>query len=132
MPDKPHISGVIYKNDLPVMDREQIDMLLMLDDEEDSTGLVRELFELFKNESAEKLKALESVCASGDAQGLRYMVHFVAGSAGSLGLTRLCQFYRAVEVAVATGELTDLSQCAAPIRSEFVYACEAFRKEMEV
>lgn len=130
MSNNPQIPGVNFENDLPVMDREQIDMLLMLDDDDDSSQLVRELFVLFKDESAEKLKALESVCDSGDADTLRKIVHFVAGSAGNLGLTRLSQFYRALEAAIDTGALTDLSQCAAPIRSEFVDACEAFRKEM--
>jgi hypothetical protein len=47
MSDIPHILGVNFTSDLPAMDREQIDMLLMLDDGEDSTFFVRELFELF-------------------------------------------------------------------------------------
>ena len=127
------IPGVVFDQSIPVMDREQIDMLLMVDDgEDDSTALVRELFELFQGESADKLKSLDSVCAANDADELRKIVHFIAGSAGNLGLAYLSGFYRGVEQAVDEGRLTELSLCAEPIRTAFEDASKAFGAEFEI
>ncbi len=133
MSQKIDIPGVAFDPSTPVMDREQIDMLLMVGDgEDDSTALVRELFGLFKGESSDKLKSLDSVCAANDTDELRKMVHFIAGSAGNLGLAHLSGFYRGVEQAIDEGGLTDLSQCADPIRSAFEDGCAAFGAEFEV
>lgn len=127
------LPGVDFDQSIPAMDREQIDMLLMVDDsEDDSTALVRELFDLFQGESAEKLKGLGAVCAANDAVELRKIVHFIAGSAGNLGLSYLSSFYRSVEHALDVGTLTDLSHCEAPIHKAFIDACEAFRGEFGV
>ncbi|HAQ57455.1 MAG TPA: hypothetical protein DEA16_03045 [Opitutae bacterium] len=128
-----YISGVNYDQSIPVMDREQIDMLLMIDaGDDDSATLVQELFELFKSESSDKFKKLDVVCAANDIQALRKIVHFVAGSAGNIGLARLSGFYREIEKAIDLGKLTDLSQCAAPIQTAFREACEAFAVEFSV
>ena len=58
---------------------------------------------------------------------LRNVVHFIAGSAGNLGLARLAAFYRAIEFALDEKRLTDLSSVEAPIRREFECARDAFR-----
>jgi HPt (histidine-containing phosphotransfer) domain-containing protein len=129
MSNTPNISEVIYDAELPVMDREQIDMLLMVDDGEDSTSLVRELFQLFNSESAGKLDNLDVVCQANDLTGLRRIVHFIAGSAGNLGMARLCAFYRGIECAIDENRLTDISNCADVVRTEFKNACEAFIQE---
>jgi HPt (histidine-containing phosphotransfer) domain-containing protein len=128
-----NIPGVDFDRSIPVMDREQIDMLLMVDDgEDDSTALVRELFDLFQGESADKLKDLDTVCAANDTEELRRMVHFIAGSAGNLGLARLSRFYREVEQAIDESRLTELSSCAKPIRTAFEEACAAFGAEFGI
>lgn len=117
------------------MDREQIDMLLMSDEDDAAgeggadTSLACELYVLFETESAAKLGELSAVCARGDTYALRNIVHFISGSAGNLGLARLCAFYRAIERAIDQSLLTEISACEQPIREEFEYACEAFRAE---
>jgi HPt (histidine-containing phosphotransfer) domain-containing protein len=132
MPEAPTIENVHYDINSPIMDREQIDMLLMSDDGDPQTSLARELFHLFVNESSAKLEPLPEVCATGDLLQLRNMVHFVAGSAGNLGLARLAAFYRAIERAIDQGRLTDISDVEAPIRHEFGYAREAFRADFSL
>lgn len=108
-------------------------MLLMVDDgDDDSTALVRELFDLFQGESSDKLKDLDAVCAAGDAAELRKIVHFIAGSAGNLGLAYLSGFYRGVEQAIDEGRLTELSHCAKPVRIAFEDACDAFSSEFGI
>jgi HPt (histidine-containing phosphotransfer) domain-containing protein len=115
------------------MDRNQIDMLLMVgDDGADSSAFVRELFDLFQRDGTNKLKELDAVCAANDTIGLREIVHFVGGSAGNLGLVHLAGYLRAVEEAIDAGRLRELSRCAAPIRGAFTEACRAFSDEFEI
>lgn len=132
MSKAPQIEHVHYDTELPVMDREQIDMLLMGDEEDTDTSLARELFLLFAAESAAKLEALPEVCARGDVQALSNMVHFVAGSAGNLGLARMAAFYRGIERAIDEGALTDIAACEPPIRQEFECGLEAFRSDFNL
>ena len=114
------------------MDREQIDMLLMLEDGDDSTALVRELFGLFEGESRQKLEALDQVCQANDVVELRQILHFVAGSAGNLGMARLSMYYRAIEKAIDAGMLTEIDSGTDQIRAEFESASAAFKAEFSL
>ena len=130
MPEAPVIEGVEYDTESPVLDREQIDTLLMADDDAESKALLRQLYDLFREEGEEKLEGLDAACSANDLAALRKIVHFVAGSAGNLGLVRLSRFYRGVEHAIDNGTLTDASACEVPLRQEFDTACASFRREM--
>lgn len=132
IPEAPTIPNVHYDVNCPLMEREQIDMLLMGEDGDPMTSLARELFDLFVQESSAKLEALPEVCAQGDLPKLRNIVHFIAGSAGNLGLARLACFYRAIERAIDQKNLTDISEVESPIRQEFACACEAFRADFNL
>lgn len=132
MSEQHTLASVTFDRDMPIIDREQIDMLLMVQDDEDTTDLVRELIELFETESRAKLIELDKVCMIDAVVDLRKMVHFVAGSAGNLGLARLAAFYRAVEQAIDSGQLIELCDAAQPIRDEFESAIAAFRIEFDL
>lgn len=132
MSEAPIVENVQYDEHALVMDREQIDMLIMGDEGDADTSLARELFELFATESAAKLDGLPEICASGDLGKLRDSVHFVAGSAGNLGLARLALFYCGIEQAIDQGTLTDISGIEGVIRQEFEVACEAFRADFDL
>lgn len=129
MSTAPQIEHVHYDETCPIMDRDQIDTLILGDVGDTDTSLVRELFDLFSNESAAKLEALPAVCEKGDLLELRNIVHFIVGSACHLGLVRLAAFYRAIERAVDEQQLTDITEVAAPILREFELAREAFRED---
>ena len=126
----PFPSEVVFDNSLPTIDREQLEMLLMADEGEDSTALVREIYELFRQESDEKLRQLDTICAVGDLIALRNVVHFVAGSAGNLGMVRLGAFLRATEEAIDAQRVNESAALAEPIRSEYTTACAAFEQEL--
>ena len=126
------IKHVRYDETCPLVDREQIDTLLLGGESDADTRLVRDLFDLFTKESAAKLEALPAVCAQGDVLKLREIVHFILGSASHLGLARLASFYRAIERAIGDQQLTDITEVAAPIHREFELACEAFRADFKL
>lgn len=130
MSEAPQIENVHYDESVPVMDREQIDMLLMSDDEEDSQSLASELFTLYKTESVEKLALLDQICRDRDSVALKRVVHFIAGSAGNLGLMRLDAFYRGIEHAINQGVLEDYGACAELIPREFELSCEEFSRAL--
>ncbi|PXA02888.1 hypothetical protein DDZ13_14835 [Coraliomargarita sinensis] len=130
MSEAPQIENVHYDSSVPVMDREQIDMLLMAEDGDESTALARELFHLYESESREKLAALDQICRDRDGDALRRVVHFIAGSAGNLGLMRLSAFYRGIEHAVDDGELEDYEACARLIPREFELSCREFSQSL--
>ena len=132
MSEAPQIEKVHYDTSSPIMDRELIDMLLLCDEDEPDLDLANELFELFETESASKLDSLEEVCASGDVMELKKIVHFVAGSAGNLGMSRLNAFYRAIEAAIEAEELVDISDCETPIRQAFDQARMSFRADFNL
>lgn len=130
MPEAPQIENVRYDTSAPLMDKEQIDMLLMAGDEEESHTLARELFALYKGESSQRLSEIDQICRNRDSEALSKLVHFIAGSAGNLGLKRLSAFYRGVEHAIDAGILEDYEACARLIPREFELSCEEFSKAM--
>ena len=132
MSEAPEIENVRYDTAAPVMDREQIDSLLMADDEEEANSLARELFTLYETESREKLAGLDRICRERDGDALRKLVHFIAGSAGNLGLARLSAFYRGIEQAIDDGVLDDFEACARLIPREFELSCEGFCKALDL
>lgn len=132
MSEAPQIENVHYDTSAPLMDREQIDMLLMADDEEESHSLAKELFTLYETESREKLTELEQICRERDSDGLRKLVHFIAGSAGNLGLARLSVFYRGIEHAIDNGVLEDYEACARLIPREFELSCREFSQSLGI
>ena len=129
MSTAPRIKHVHYDETCPIMDRKQIDTLILGNESNADTTLVRELFDLFVKEGASKLEALPSVCTQGDVQELRSIVHFIVGSACHLGLVRLAAFYRAIERAIDEQQLTDITEVEGPILYEFELAREAFRAD---
>lgn len=130
MDDCPRLEGVDFDTQLPIVDRERLDMLLAIDDGNDGRRLIREIFDIFKSEGLEKLERLDSICQNNELAELRSSVHFVAGSAGNLGLMRLNGFLRALEEAIEGGQFSVGENSADVIRAAFDSACAAFEAEL--
>lgn len=110
------------------MDKEQLDRLLMPDDGNEAHCLAHELFEIYEQEAWQKIEELDGACSARDGDKLRYIVHFIGGSAGNLGLVRLSGICRAVERAIDKRQFDDYGQAPEVIRAEFNLACEHFRE----
>jgi FOG: HPt domain len=118
------VSDIIQQySDEPYVDAEQIEMLTMVDEEDSGGGLVAELFGLFKSESDPKLDQLAEICASNDSAQLRKIVHFIAGSAGNIGLNQLSLALRRVEEGIDSGEIEDITGAEDPIRNVYERSC---------
>ena len=91
------ISAVTYDRDAIQMDCEYLVTALMIEEGVGLTVMMRQLYHLFESEGRLKLADLEQACVGNACSDLTKIVHFVAGRAGNLGLTRLHGFYQAVE-----------------------------------
>lgn len=128
MSEPPKIESIEYDSSVPVIDREQLDNLLMAESEEEAKSLACELYSLYEEEAAKKLSNLDQICRERDAETLKDIMHFVAGSGGNLGLMRMSAFFRAIETAIDEGRQVDFDACAALIPKEFERSCVAFRE----
>lgn len=133
LPAPPQIPQVRYDTSAPLMEREQIEMLLAEDDDAAQfRSLALELLTLFKTDAQEKLATLDAVCRARDQAALRRQVHFIAGSAGNLGMMRLCAFCRGIEQAIDDGVLEDFAACAREIPAEFDLSCQCFARTFDL
>jgi len=128
MSEAPEIEKIDYDRSKPMVDHDQIDGLLRTDPSSESLNLelAGDLIELFKSENGRELERLPEVCAGGDLTMFRQIVHFVAGSAGNLGMAHLHAFLSATEKAVDQGKLADLSGAAPKIQGEYEASIQAF------
>ena len=122
------IEKIDYERSQPLVDHDQIDGLLRTDPSSDSVDLelAGDLIELFKSENGRELERLPEVCSGGDLTEFRQIVHFVAGSAGNMGMAHLHAFLSATEKAVDQGKLADLSGAAPKIQGEYEASIQAF------
>lgn len=85
----------------PCLDPATLDQLLGLDD--GGTGLVAELFELFKEDSPERLANMRKHLEAGDAGAISELAHALKGSAGTMGATRMRGLAQDIEKATKAG-----------------------------
>ncbi len=129
----PQVENVHYDISVPVVDCEQLNMLLGIEEGEESVkSLATELFAIYRAESDEKLAELDAICRARDSGALRKLVHFIAGSAGNLGMMRLHEICRGIERAIDAGELKDFEACAKLIPSEFELGCQRFTQTLDL
>jgi len=70
-----------------LLDLAVMEQLLSLDDGE--LGLLKEMVGLFKEDTPDRIQALEATLASGDLNDLADVAHAVKGAAGTMGAPRV-------------------------------------------
>lgn len=80
---------------LPVLDPAVMDQLLSLDD--GATGLIREMFGLFVEDTPPRMEALRAALAEGRTEALADTAHAVKGAASTMGAPRVRQVAQALE-----------------------------------
>jgi len=119
--------------DPPVLDPNTLEQLLALDDGE--LGLFLEMFQLFQEDTPERISAMAPLLAEGNLGELADVAHAVKGAASTMGAMKLRTAAAAVEAAGRKGEaLPGLSAMVERIRVEYalaVQAMEDFRRSRE-
>lgn len=101
---------------MPLLDEEQVLMLKSAGEE-----LLDELAETFENECAPRLDLIEQNCLTSDLDELRQNIHFIAGSAANIGLFRLAELCRNVEMQIKEGRFAAFELTPTYVRVEFTH-----------
>ena len=92
------------REDLPLINQDQIDILLMIAAEAGAGELVA-LRNIFLTENLPRFDTLISQIEAGDFVAAAKTAHAVAGASGNLGMHRLSESLRGFERAVKSGDL---------------------------
>lgn len=114
---------------LPIVDREQFDMLVMTG-EDAAAELIQELLDLFRQESAPRVDLLRQALSAKDTQSIVKHAHSIAGASGNLGAYRLSQLCRQLEVEARQGFSPAVLLIGAHVRTEFDRAIRTFDEEI--
>lgn len=80
---------------------------------------LRELINLFLEDTPEQIEALAAALAGGDAEGVRSWAHTLKGASASFGAEPLRQLFYELETAARQGQLDDAPALLARARTEF-------------
>lgn len=106
------------------LDEATLQQLLALDD--GATGLLAELFGLFKDDTPERMEGIEKSIAAGDAQATAELAHALKGAAGTIGASRLRVLAQEVEKAGKAGRMDEATRCwAGELKEAYAEACAA-------
>ena len=108
------------------LDPGTLDQLLGLDD--GSTGLVAELFELFKEDTPERLANMGAHLAAGEAGVVSELAHALKGSAGPMGASKMRGIAQDIEKATRAGRADpEIAAQLSALEAAYTEACDAIR-----
>lgn len=93
----------------------------------DGGAFVREIIDIFLQETPERLQQLEKAYVAGDAAAITHLAHSVKGSCGNFGATRLAAISLAIEQCGKRGDVAT----ARNLGPELVAAFAATRTALE-
>jgi PAS domain S-box-containing protein len=92
-------------------------------------GVVRRLLEMFRDQTRERLDAVDAAAAAGDAETLRIVAHTIKGGAASIGAPRVRDAAASVEQAAREGRLGEANDFIHELRAEFERSKEALEEQ---
>ena len=107
---------MIYQ-EIPLVDRKRIDELSLMDDD---GSFLRELVDLFAQDSESSLKEIQSSLAAGDQANVKKLAHRLKGSALSIGASRLGALASEIELAPEEDLMSDAVEQLAPLHTETI------------
>jgi HPt (histidine-containing phosphotransfer) domain-containing protein len=115
--------------EIPIIDREQFDMLIATGEDE-AASMLNELLELYTTEAEPKLKELHMMAALVDRHRCNRIAHALAGASANLGGMRLAAFCRAYENSAQTQTPLQLKEGATRIESTYHATVAEMRAEI--
>lgn len=106
------------------LDEATLKQLIDLDD--GRTELLAELVGLFKEDSPERLRALQKSMAEGDATAASELAHALKGASGTIGAKRMREIAHSIEKAGKAGRLdAEVLGWAGELEAAYAEACAA-------
>ncbi|MGF1451929.1 MAG: Hpt domain-containing protein [Opitutales bacterium] len=100
----------------PILDADQVEML-----KEAGEGLLEDLIETFREECEPRLELVRQQAEAHNAEGLRAVVHFIAGSAANVGLSRLAELCRSIEYQIKEDRFSAFEETPDYVSTEFAH-----------
>ena len=108
------------------LDPATIEQLLGLDD--GSTGLVAELFDLFQEDTPDRLASLRQHLEAGESGVVSELAHALKGSAGTMGATKMRGIAQEIEKGTKNGRVDPETAALLPaLEAAYAEACDALR-----
>jgi len=80
---------------------------------------LRRLFEMFLEEEPKRIAALTQAVAAADLEQVRYLAHSMKGAAATMGMERLRDACRELELAAKADDMSALKAGLKPVTQEF-------------
>jgi HPt (histidine-containing phosphotransfer) domain-containing protein len=100
------------------LDHSVLERLRSLQDE-DELHLLKELIEMFLEDTEDRLVKLREAVREGDAPGLRHGAHSLRGSSANIGAPTMAQISREIERAGDSDDLGEASELLGTLEQEF-------------
>ncbi len=97
---------------------------------EDETDIVAELAGMFLDDARPRLSALEEAVQNDDAPAVESLAHTLKGSSGNMGARGMAALCARLEVAGASGDLSQSFRLLERLKEEFVRVDRAFEAEI--
>jgi HPt (histidine-containing phosphotransfer) domain-containing protein len=109
----------------PILDGPTMEQLLALDDGQ--LGLIREMFQLYQDDTPDRIKALEVMAAETSYNDVAEVAHAVKGAASTMGAPRAQAVAAVLEAAGRRGEMpkAEMETLIQQLRSCFQESVEA-------
>ena len=82
---------------IPIIDQDAIENLRSLGDEEGDDSFLREVIEIFVNDTPVRIEELKSSLSRGDQTTFIRAAHSIKGSSSNVGAQRLCEMAKSLE-----------------------------------
>ena len=86
------------------------------------------LFEMFLTEEPKRIAELVAAWATGDTERVRFLAHALKGASATMGLERLCDACKALEMALGDDETKFVPDCLVKIQQEAEAVFEVMRQ----
>ena len=113
--------------DLPTLDPAAIDSLRSLSPDSDGSFL-RELIEIYLQDTPLRLADLDAALSKGDAQALMRAAHTIKGSSSNFGAAKLSHLAREIEVHGKEGNCGPVPPLIPPLKAEYALVARELKK----
>lgn len=117
------------EQDTEYLDNEQVELLSMAAGDA-GNAFFEDLIETFKNECTPRLERLGDAIAEKSLEEIKRHIHFIAGSAANIGLSRLSRLCRKIEEQCDENTFSAFDQCRQVVSSEVEISLVKIREQL--
>lgn len=118
------MSNIIPPTDTPIINKEHIDVLASLSDDNSMT-FINDLLETYKESWNTNIEKVQLACTEKDNDTLRKAIHQISGSSANVGLFRLGALCHNIEEQLHHKKFSDYENCTKTLKEEYNTSIQA-------